>query len=334
MKVRSHYLIQGVKWTEIIYTNQTIRLNWCPDEQWRWTHGIVTVLPGWFFFFELRWWCWFGLRSFCRSALVLTELVLLVALCCLLSFSFRVINGTFHVSPPSWKCQVHLQGVCGSSQVTIPLFSGISFVKSWAPTLKYLKARKGVSITIPACFDGDSNLSCKTELAPGEGQTPTLMPWKGNSVQRKFTGDFCCCFCTCSSLFCFAVVSSTAPSTILMIFLIFLHQPSLSHKYWYFPASLSASYFPFISISALIYMQVPVFICMFTQQLPFPFSAGLREGKVGFGSHWQNPLPQLQNSDFYSICWSFLKPFPIIINIVCFRVVLAFFFSLFKPLCS
>lgn len=136
-----------------------------------------------------------------------------MALCCLPGFSFGVINGTFHVPPPSGKCQVHLQGVCGSSQVTIPFFSGISFVKSSAPTLKYLKSRKGVSITIPARFDGDPNPSCRRGFAPGEGQTPTLIPWMGNGVQRKFAREFCCCCCTFSSLFCVAVASSTAPST-------------------------------------------------------------------------------------------------------------------------
>lgn len=157
----------------------------------RWTMEVNTwncyCASKMIFSFELRWWCCLDFRSFSRSALVSTAawLVLLVAQCCLPSLSFRVINGIFHVSAPAWKCQVHLQGVLGTSQVTIPLFSGISFVRSWAPTLKNFKSRKGVFITVPARFDGDPNLSCRRELVPGEGQTPTLIPWMRNSVHRE-----------------------------------------------------------------------------------------------------------------------------------------------------
>lgn len=48
-------------------------------------------------------------------------------------------------------------------------------------------------------------------------------------------------------------------------------------------------------------------------------------GETGFVH--TDEVPQLQNCDFYSICCSFLKPFPIIIPSVWFRVLRFFLFQ-------
>lgn len=124
------------------------------------------------------------------------------------SFSYRVINGIFHVSPPSQKCQVHLQGGCGSSQVTIPLFSGISFVKSWVPTLKYLNSRESVSISLfwwwpqPAGAAGGS-------LHLGKGKLPSWFHGWGTVFRESSPGIFLLflhilfsILCCCSQFYC------------------------------------------------------------------------------------------------------------------------------------
>lgn len=119
-----------------------------------------------------------------------------------------------------------------------------------------------------------------------------------------------------NSLLCVAVASSTTPSTTF-------------NEFPYFPSSaIFISLIPRFSspiflLFSFIHMQVYVFICIFVQYLPYPFYVGL---KGVFGSQWQSLFPELQNCDFYGICCSFLKLFPIIIHTVWFRVFFCFRF--------